>query len=138
VAVAAFLEAVVFVAVYRHPTSRSLALGIAASSLVAFSALTTMHERYAFPALVFLALWLPERSVRWTWIAFGVAFTANLLAAIPPTDAVRTLLPVGGIVGIIGSTVMTAVTVITLALVLRPPLREDTTSPATIPSTAPA
>jgi Gpi18-like mannosyltransferase len=138
VAVAAFLEAVVFVAVYRHPTSRSLALGIAASSLVAFSALTTMHERYAFPALVFLALWLPERSVRWTWIAFGVAFTANLLAAIPPTDAVRTLLPVGGVVGIIGSTVMTAVTVVTLALVLRPPVREDTTSPATIPSTVPA
>jgi Gpi18-like mannosyltransferase len=138
IVVTAFLEAVVVIAVYRHPTPRSLALGLAASSLVAFSALTTMHERYAFPALVFLALWLPERTVRWTWVAFGVAFTANLFAAIPPTDAVRTLLPIGGIVGIVGSAVMTAVTVVTLALVLRPPVREDAASRAPIRSTAPA
>jgi Gpi18-like mannosyltransferase len=123
--VTAILEALVFVAVYRHPTPRSLALGLAAASLVAFSALTTMHERYAFPALVFLALWLPERRVRWTWIAFSIAFTANLLAAIPPTDLVRQLLPVDGIVGIVGSVVLTLVTGVTLALVIRPPERDE-------------
>ena len=124
----AILEALVFVAVYRHPTPRSLALGLAAASLVAFTALTTMHERYAFPALVFLALWLPERRVRWTWIAFSVAFTLNLLAAIPPTDLVRQLLPVNGFVGIIGSVVLTVVTAVTLALVIRPPERDEVTS----------
>jgi Gpi18-like mannosyltransferase len=123
--VTAILEALVFVAVYRHPTPRSLALGLAAASLVAFSALTTMHERYAFPALVFLALWLPERRVRWTWIVFGVAFTLNLLAAIPPTDLVRRLLPVDGPVGILGSVVLTLVTAVTLALVVRPPRRDE-------------
>jgi hypothetical protein len=125
VIVTAILEALVFIAVYRHPTPRSLALGVAAASLVAFSALTTMHERYAFPALVFLALWLPERRVRWTWIAFSFAFSANLLAAIPPTDLVRQLLPVNGYVGIVGSVVLTFVTAVTLALVLRPPERDD-------------
>ena len=123
--VTALLEGLVFVAVYRHPTPRSLALGLAAASLVAFSALTTMHERYAFPALVFLALWLPERRVRWTWIAFSVAFTANLLAAIPPTDLVRQLLPVNGFLGIVGSVVLTLVTAVTLALVIRPPERDE-------------
>ena len=126
--VTAILEALVFVAVHRHPTPRSLALGAAAASLVAFSALTTMHERYAFPALVFLALWLPERWVRWTWIAFSVAFTLNLLAAIPPNDFVRNVLPVAGPVGIVGSVVLTLVTAVTLALVLRPP-KPDEVSP---------
>jgi Gpi18-like mannosyltransferase len=121
----AILEALVFVAVYRHPTPRSLALGLAAASLVAFTALTTMHERYAFPALVFLALWLPERQVRWTWIVFSIAFTLNLLAAIPPTDLVRQLLPVNGFVGILGSVVLTLVTAVTLALVVRPPERDE-------------
>ena len=123
--VTALLEGLVFVAVYRHPTPRSLALGLAAASLVAFSALTTLHERYAFPALVFLALWLPERRVRWTWIAFSVAFTANLLAAIPPSDLVRQLLPVIGFLGIVGSVVLTLVTAVTLALVIRPPERDE-------------
>jgi Gpi18-like mannosyltransferase len=128
----AILEALVFVAVYRHPTPRSLALGLAAASLVAFTALTTMHERYAFPALVFLALWLPERRVRWTWIAFSIAFTLNLLAAIPPTDLVHQLLPVNGFVGILGSVVLTLVTAVTLALVVRPPQRDE------VPARAPA
>jgi Gpi18-like mannosyltransferase len=138
VAVAAFLEAVVFAAVYRHPTARSLALGMAAASLVAFSALTTMHERYAFPALVFLAVWLPERTLRWTWIAFSVAFTLNLLAANPPSDLVRTVLPIDGFVGVIGATVMSAVTVVTLALLLRPPGRESQPAATAVPTATPA
>ena len=130
----AILEALVFVAVYRHPTPRSLALGLAAASLVAFTALTTMHERYAFPALVFLALWLPERRVRWTWIAFSVAFTLNLLAAIPPTDLVRQLLPVNGFVGIVSSVVLTVVTAVTLALVIRPPELDGAASSSAVSS----
>ena len=136
--VTALLEAAIFAGVYRHPTPRSLALGVASSSLVAFTALTTMHERYAFPALVFLALWLPERPVRWTWVAFSIVFVANLLAANPPNDVVRSWLPIGGLVGIVGSIAMTAVTVVTLALLLRPPAREDVASRAALASTAPA
>ena len=37
----------VFVAVLRRPTGTSLFLGLAASALVAFCLLTTMHERYS-------------------------------------------------------------------------------------------
>ena len=55
-AVTALLAAVVFVAVYRRPTPEQLALGLAAISLAAFVGLTTMHERYAYPAFVFLLL----------------------------------------------------------------------------------
>ncbi len=135
-AIAALLEALVFVGVYRHPTPRSLALGVAASSLVAFTALTTMHERYAFPALVFLALWLPERRVRQTWIVLGVAFTANLLAAIPPADLIHQLLPANGIVGVVGSVVMTLVTAMTVTLVIRPPDRDDVSVPSRVASIA--
>jgi Gpi18-like mannosyltransferase len=135
-AITAILEALVFVAVYRHPTPRSLALGLAAASLVAFTALTTMHERYAFPALIFLALWLPERRVRITWIVFGVALTLNLLAAIPPTDLVRQILPVAGPVGILGSLVLTVVTAVTLTLVVRPPERDEVAARPTVASVA--
>ena len=41
--------------VYRRPTAQVLALGLAAAALVAFAFLTTMHERYAYAAVVFLA-----------------------------------------------------------------------------------
>ena len=56
-------EVVVFVAVFRSPTRRTLAIGLAAAVLVAFMFLTTMHERYAYGALVFLALLIPRTAV---------------------------------------------------------------------------
>ena len=64
-------------------------LGLAAATLVAFCFLTSMHERYAYGALVFLMLLIPEARVRWLGIAFGIVFTLNLLAAVPPTPADR-------------------------------------------------
>ena len=66
-ALAALFEGFVFLAVYRAPTGRALALGLAAAALVAFCALTTMHERYAYAALVFLAPLLPDRRVLAAW-----------------------------------------------------------------------
>ena len=113
------LELVVFAAVYRRPTRETLALGLAAAVLVAFMFLTTMHERYAFGALVFLAVLLPDRRVLALWLVFGVAFTLNLLAAIPPTPEIGAALPVSGALGIAGSVVLLGVTVAVLTLLLR-------------------
>jgi dolichyl-phosphate-mannose-protein mannosyltransferase len=118
-AFAGLLELVVFLAVLRSATPRNLALGLAASALVAFSLLTTMHERYAFAALVFLAVLLPDTRARWTWIAFGIAFTLNLLAATPPTEEVKQALPIWGPVGIVGSAVVLGSMVATLVMLTR-------------------
>ena len=124
--VAGILEVVVFLAVLRSPTRRTLALGLAAAVLVAFMFLTTMHERYAYAALVFLALLIPERRFLVTWIVFGVAFTLNLLAAVPPTPRIGELLPVQGPLGIAGSLAMLAVTIGVLwALISAPPAEPE-------------
>jgi Gpi18-like mannosyltransferase len=109
-AVVGVLELTVALAVFRDPRPRTLILGLAAATLVAFCFLTSMHERYAYGALVFLMLLIPERRVRWLAIAFGLVFTLNLLAAAPPTETIGKLLPVGGSLGIVGSLAMLAIT----------------------------
>jgi len=111
-------ELAVFLAVYRAPTARVLALGLAAAVLVAFCLLTSMPERYAFGALVFLPLAFPERRAAWLAAAFGVVFTLNLLAAVPPTPEIAAALPVSGPLGIAGSIAMIAITGATLWLLL--------------------
>jgi hypothetical protein len=73
--------------------------------------LTTMHERYAYGALVFLALLVPDPRMRWLGIAFGIVFTLNLLAAVPPAPAIANLLPIAGVFGIAGSLAMVGITV---------------------------
>jgi hypothetical protein len=75
-----------------------------------------MHERYAFGALAFLPLAFPDRRALALTIAFGVVFTLNLLAAIPPTPAIGAALPVGGILGIAGSLAMLAILAATVVL----------------------
>jgi Gpi18-like mannosyltransferase len=119
-AMAGFGETLVFLAVLRRPTARGLALGLACATLVAFSLLTTMHERYAYGAVVFLALLLPERGPRLAWLAFGILFTLNLVAAIPATQELASI-PVGGALGIAGSLGMLALTAVCLWLLLREP-----------------
>ncbi len=59
------------------------------ATLLAFCFLTAMHERYSYGALVFLMLLVPDVRMRWLGLAFGVVFTLNLLAAIPPTPRDR-------------------------------------------------
>jgi dolichyl-phosphate-mannose-protein mannosyltransferase len=121
---AGLLEFVVLRAVLRRPTARSLALGLAAAALVAFTFLTTMHERYAFAAIAFLlvaALVARERALGWLWVAFGVVFTLNLLTAIPPTPGFEAVLPFKGVVSIVGSIAMIAITTLTLVLLVRDP-----------------
>ncbi len=55
-----------------------------------------MHERYAYGALIFLLLLIPERRIQWLYLAFGVVFTLNLWSAAPPAPIFRTWLPVSG------------------------------------------
>jgi Gpi18-like mannosyltransferase len=115
-ALAAVLELVVALAVLRDPRPRTFILGLAASVLVAFSFTTTMHERYAYGALVFLMLLITDPRLRVLSVAFGVVFTLNLLAAIPPTPEIGRLLPIAGALGVIGSLAMLAITYAVLRL----------------------
>ena len=104
----ACLALIVFVAVYRRPTADQLALGIAAISLAAFVSLTTMHERYAYPALVFLLLALGRPAVAVAWIAFAITFLLDLLVAVPPEGWT---IPETRTLPIVGSIVMTVIAV---------------------------
>jgi hypothetical protein len=108
---AGLLALVVFVAVFRRPTADQLALGLAAVSLAAFVALTTMHERYAYPTLVFLLLGIGRPAVAVTWVVFAVTFALNLVVAIPPEGWV---IPAARLLGIVGAVVMTLVFVVLL------------------------
>lgn len=105
-ATAGLLELVVALAVIRAPQPRTLLLALAASVLVAFTFLTSMHERYAYGAVIFLALLVPDRRMRWLGVAFGAVTTLNLLAAVPPTPEIGSLLPVAGPIGVAGSLAM--------------------------------
>jgi hypothetical protein len=87
-----------------------------------------MHERYAYAALVFLALLIPERRLLAIWIAFGVVFTLNLLAAVPPAPWIGQLLPVQGPLGIAGSVAMLGITVAVLRELLTAPSAETPTA----------
>jgi hypothetical protein len=127
---AGLLELVVFVAVYRSPTRRTLALGLAAAILVAFSFLTTMHERYAFGALIFLVLVIDQPRLLFLWIGLGIIMTLNLVAAIPPSDTIGALVPISGVFGVVGSLAM--VTIALLALFET--VRSATERPASAPS----
>lgn len=114
-AVGGLVEVAVFAWVWRRPTARGLAWGLAAAALAAFIGLTMMHERYAYAALVFLLLAWPNRLAVATWVLLSVAITLNLVAAVPPTGGPGTLIPVGGGLGIAGSLAMTAGLAATLA-----------------------
>jgi len=109
-------ELAVFGLVYRARTPKALAFGLAAAVLVAFSFLTTMHERYAFGVLAFLPLAFPDRRALVLSIAFGVVFTLNLLAAVPPTPAIAAAVPLGGAVGVVGSLAILAILGVVVAM----------------------
>lgn len=107
----ALLTLVVATAIIRAPRPQVLILGLTASVLVVFTFMTQMHERYAYAALVLPVLLLSNSRVRWWWIAFGVTFFLNLIAAVPPSPNVGALLPVFGPLGVAGSVAMTALCV---------------------------
>ncbi len=114
VAIAGLLELAVFAWVWRRPTASGLAWGLAAASLAAFIGLTTMHERYAYAALIFLILLWPNRLAVATWVVLAVTISINLVAAVPPSGEPGSWIPIGGIVGIAGAIAMTASFVVVL------------------------
>ena len=114
IGIAGILELLVFLWVWRRPTAQALAWGIASAALIAFVGLTEMHERYAYPALIFLMVLFPDRRAVALWVTLGVVYTLNLVAAVPPTPDIGAAIPVDGWLGIAGSLVMTAVMVGTL------------------------
>ena len=120
IALAGLLELLVFVWVWRRRTPESLAWGVAAAALVAFVSLTEMHERYAYPALIFLLVLFPDRRAVALWATLGVVYTLNLVAAVPPTPALAAILPVDGWLGIVGSVAMTAILIGTLVALRAP------------------
>ena len=128
---AGLLGIAVFAGVYRRPSPDSLALGLAAISLVAFVSLTTMHERYAYPAFVFLLLAMPRPVVTVTWVVFAVVFALNLVIAVPPAGWV---IPGARPVGILGAVAMTVIALVTVAAVaLAAPDRESRTGASGLP-----
>jgi Gpi18-like mannosyltransferase len=108
------LSIVVAILIVRDPRPRTFVLGLAASTLIWYGFLTQMHERYAYGALIFLALLLPERRIRWLWLVFGIVFAFNLVTAQPPAPIFRELLPNPGWPAIVGSVAMIAITAIAL------------------------
>jgi hypothetical protein len=94
--------------VYRRPTLRTLAIALAAIALITFSFLTTMHERYAYASIVFLAFVLVDLRMIVLWFALGIIVTVNTFMAIP--------VPEWQFLAIWGSVAMVALTVATLAI----------------------
>jgi dolichyl-phosphate-mannose-protein mannosyltransferase len=113
---AALGESYVFMAVWRVPSARRLALGLACATLVSFSLLTTMHERYSFAALIFLVPLLPDRRILATWVGLSLAITANVLLAMPPWSPTMSPLLTLGWVSLLGSVLILEMTVICLWL----------------------
>ena len=108
------LSIVVAVLIVRDPRPRTLIIGLVASTLIWYGFLTQMHERYAYGALVFMLLLIPERRFIWLAIAFGVVFTLNLWTAAPPAPVFREWLPNPGWPALVGSVVMILITGLTL------------------------
>jgi Gpi18-like mannosyltransferase len=125
--ITAVLELAVAVAVIRDPRPKTFVLALAGSILVAFAFLTAMHERYSYGAVVFLMLLIPDLRLRWIGIVFGVVFTLNQVAAVPPTPDFERILHVSGLLGVVGSIVMLGITAVVYWMLAH--RRSDVASP---------
>ena len=121
--IAGLLSMVVFVGVYRRPTAEHLALGLATVTLVAFVSLTTMHERYAYPAFVFLLIAAAgtraSPALPVVWVVFAVTFALNLVIAVPPGPDLVDRVPFVDALSVVGSAIMTVIAALLLLLVAR-------------------
>ena len=112
-------EALIALAMIRKPTKDRLLLGLAAATLVSFSLMTTMHERYSYASIIFLAPLLSRPAVRVAWAILAVTVTLNILAAVPPDRHPGSLIPLFGPVGAAGSAAMIVATILVLTLLIR-------------------
>jgi hypothetical protein len=117
--VTGLLSIIVAIRIVRDPQPRTLILGLAATTLIWFGFLTQMHERYAYGALVFLLLLIPERPIQWLSLAFGVVFTLDLWTVSPPAAFLRDWLPKTGVQTMVGALAMIAITWLVLLLMSR-------------------
>ena len=117
--VTGLLSIVVAIRIVRDPRPRTLILGLAATTLIWFGFLTQMHERYAYGALVFLLLLIPERPIQWLSLAFGVVFTLDLWTVSPPAAFLRDWLPKTGVQTMVGALAMIAITWLVILLMSR-------------------
>lgn len=119
---AAAVAFVVFFAVWERPTPEQLALGLGAISLGVFVTMTTMHERYAYPAFVFLLLAVGRPGVLTTFAWFAAAFAANLIVMFPPEGWT---IPEVRLISIVGAIVITGAAAYALGrLIVDPGTRE--------------
>jgi hypothetical protein len=119
-------EALVFVALVRQATQARLYLSLACATLVAFCLMTSMHERYAYASLVFLAPLLDRRPIQVAWGILAVAISLNVVAGAPP-DGIGRIIPISGLMGTAGSACMIAGTTIICGLLIRKRWEEATT-----------
>jgi hypothetical protein len=118
IAATALGEILVFAAVLRQAAAERLLLGLAAATLVAFCLMTSMHERYAYGALVFLAPLLNRKPIQIAWAILAVAISLNVVAGAPPGE-IGPIIPLTGPVGIAGSLGMIFGAISVVALLLR-------------------
>jgi hypothetical protein len=121
-ALAGLFSLVVFVGVYRRPSARNLAMGLAAVTLVAFVCLTQMHERYDYPAFVFLLMAINGRVLFAAWAALSVTMLANLVVAVPPPELA---LPDTASASLLGVAVIALVAVVAVLLTGHEPPEPD-------------
>lgn len=112
-------EALIALAVIRRPTNDRLLLGLAAATLVSFNLMTTIHERYAYAALVFLAPLLARPAVFLAWSILAATISLNIVAAAPPNQHAGSVVPVFGPTGMAGSLAMVAATILVVVLLVR-------------------
>jgi hypothetical protein len=125
-------EIAVLLSIARRPTADRLYLGLAAATLLAFTLMTSMHERYAYAALVFLGPLLGRRSIQVAWSILAVAISLNVIGETPP-DPTGALLPNGAIIGVLGSLAMLAATLIVAGQLFGNPWRRRRVSRGAAP-----
>ena len=84
---AGFCLLVIAVAAWLRPTRAALVVSMTSAALVSFAFLTTMHERYLFPAAVLPLALVWWRPARWGVVAVSVILLAEILAT-PGVDLV--------------------------------------------------
>jgi hypothetical protein len=134
-AVTGLLSMLIVAAIVRNPRPRTLILGMTASVLVFFMAMTQMHERYAYAAIIFPILLLMQPRILAWWLALSGLVTLNLVSAIAATPGLQALLPQTGLLPVVGAIVFLVLTVWLFVELLRQPTMDGDRFP--LPSTDP-